>query len=244
MTVSRRAARKPARKGVGRPKTESPRLLRIVSSTDTSAERQVYQTLKNALMTGQIAPGSRLTTRSLSEELGVSPTPVREALKRLEGDGALVSRRKSAFFVNDPNIAEFNEILAIRLALEGLAIREATANTTKVKLTPAVAANKAYLRTLSRHPANAMETLAANFHFHFEIYKLSGSKTLIDMIESLWLRIGPTLRHYSPPKASNSIAKYHRRMIDSVARGDADEAESALREDLTSAARAIVKSMS
>lgn len=229
-----------ARTGAGRRKTESPKLLRIISSSDTSAERQVYQKLRNALMTGQISPGSRLTTRSLSEELGVSPTPIREALKRLEGDGVLVSRRKSAFFVNDPDITEFNEILEIRLELEGLAIRQAAAKATRAKLAAAIAANQAYMRVLSRHPANATETLSANFRFHFELYKLSESATLVDIIKSLWLRIGPCLRHYSPSQASRSIGKYHQHMLDSVARGNADEAEAALRQDLTTAARAIV----
>lgn len=243
MTKADDSALERARLSAGRPKTESPRLLRIVGSEDASAERQVYTTLKRALMTGAIAPGARLTTRSLSEELGVSATPVREALKRLEGDGALVSRRKSAFVVNDPSSAELDDILKIRLVLEGLAIREAAAMPTVEKLEPAITANKIYLKTLSRYDANAPETLEANFRFHFEIYKLSGSEALVALIESLWLRIGPSLRHYAPDEPGSSIVHCHQRMIDSVAEGNPDAAEAALREDLTSAARSIMALM-
>lgn len=226
--------------GAGRRKTLSPLLPRIATRDGISVERQAYQALRYALMTGQILPGARLTSRSLSEALGVSPTPVREALKRLEGDGALVSKSKSAFFVNDPDATGYGEILEIRLNLESLAIRKAAAAATEAALKPARRINDMHTKLLKSEPANTARSLALNFRFHFELYKLSGSKTLVSMIESLWLRIGPALHKYTPASDDNRICSFHGRMLDAVARHDADAAEAAVREDLSAAGESII----
>jgi len=75
-------------------------------------------------------------------------------------------------------------------------------------------------------------TLQVNFRFHFELYKLSRSKVLVEMIEVLWLRIGPTLQRYMPSHGDMRISVYHNRMLEAVARNDPDAAEEALRDDL------------
>jgi DNA-binding GntR family transcriptional regulator len=231
----------PARNGRGRRRAVSPALSPIEPTDRLSVERQVYLALRYGLMTGRILPGARLTTRSLSLQLGVSPTPVREALKRLEGDGALVSKRQSAFLVSEPTAAEFAEILEIRLKLEGLAIRKATRLATVAKLKPIVRINATYLRTIARRPANSAEALAYNFKFHFELYKLSNSPILVSMIEALWLRIGPTLHHYAPIQSESRIADFHTRMIEAVEAGAANAAERALKDDLVAAGKAIIR---
>lgn len=233
-------AKRTRQSGAGRRKATPPPLPTIAAIDGISIERQVYQALRVALMGGAVRPGEGLTSRSLSEALGVSPTPVREALKRLDADGALVSRSKSAFFVYDPDRVDFTEIFEIRLMLESHAIRRAALRATPEQLAPAVEVNDEYQKILLSDEPSSPHSLQVNFRFHFELYKLSGSAKLVEMIETLWLRVGPTLQRYMPPPEDRSISIFHNQMLDAVAGRDPDMAEDALRKDLTTAYEAII----
>jgi DNA-binding GntR family transcriptional regulator len=227
-----RAVKRKGRSAAGRRKASAPPLPRITPTEGISVERQVYDTLRYAFMSGAIQPGIGLTSRSLSEALGVSPTPVREALKRLDADGAVVSKNKSAFFVYEPDKVDFAELFEVRMLLESRAIRNAAANASAGDMHIIGAINDEYQRLLASENRPIAYTLQVNFRFHFELYKLSRSKVLVEMIEVLWLRIGPTLQRYMPSHGDMRISVYHNRMLEAVARNDPDAAEEALRDDL------------
>lgn len=232
--------KKTGRAAAGRRKATAPNLPRLSPIEGISVERQAYQVLRLALMSGAVQPGAGLTSRSLSEALGVSPTPVREALKRLDADGAVISRNKSAFFVYDPDKIDFTELLEIRLRLEGMAIRLAATKARKADLILLSKINNEYQQILSGSDPTSAYSLQVNFRFHFELYKLSGSHLLVEMIETLWLRIGPTLQRYMPAHDDKSISNFHNRMLQAVANNDPDKAEEALKDDLTTAYMAII----
>jgi len=173
-----------------------------------------------------------LTSRSLSGALGVSSTPVRAALKRLEAAGVLVSKAKSAFFVKDPDQVDFKEILDIRLNLEGLAVREAARHATKKDLVQVRALNIEYERLVTAEHGGD-ESLIPNYEFHFKIYRLSGSHTLVELIANLWLRIGPLFHRYVSTRAKSvESPHYHHDIIQALASHNPDAAEIALRKDL------------
>ncbi len=230
----RKHGRRPAS---GRPRTPSPSLPDIVPMEGVSVERQVYGALRLGLMSGTIQPGARLTIRTMSEELGVSPTPVREALKRLDADGALASRNKSAFVVYEPDRRDFEELFEIRLLLECQAIRGATEHASPADIERLTEVNAAYKRIVSSESRTIPDLLAGNFRFHFEIYKLSGSAALVSLIETLWLRIGPTLHRYSPPDGNIT---FHSQMIEALEQKAPEMAVQALQNDLTAAFRVIL----
>ncbi|MGO9772012.1 MAG: GntR family transcriptional regulator [Roseiarcus sp.] len=230
-----------ARSRAGRKRTVAPKLGQIHPVDETSIERQVYRTLRFALMTGAIEPGATLTTRSLSAALGISATPVREALKRLDADGAVAAKNKSAFYVNDPDQADFEEILEIRLSLEGLAIKRSASRVTRANVIALRALNKEYQEIVSgARKSQSGDALRANFRFHFEVYNLSGAPKLVEMIETLWLRIGPTLHHYTRHHSLVQISDFHNQIMSALTNGDPISAEEALRKDLVTAARAII----
>ena len=85
------------RKRAGRPPIPAPEIEALDSESDEPIERQIYLALRRSLMSGAILPGSRISSRSIASSLGVSAMPVREALKRLESDGAMKSSAKSCF---------------------------------------------------------------------------------------------------------------------------------------------------
>src|SRR5690554_2027134 len=91
----------------------------------TTVADEVYQTLRSQLIAGAFAPGQKLTLRGLAEQFGTSVMPVREAVRRLTAQGGLQINPNRTIEVRAPTSEEFDEMLKIRSALEGLACENA-----------------------------------------------------------------------------------------------------------------------
>jgi GntR family colanic acid and biofilm gene transcriptional regulator len=235
--MSEKKLEKPARPR--RIRMAAPRMQKFDPTAAEAVERQVYRIVRRSLMTGAILPGGKLSTRSLAEALGVSVMPVREALKRLEADGVLESRAKSAFHIHDLSQAEFREVLEIRLRLEGLAVREAAKNFDADKMRQARALD--HRIHSSRTTAQRLER---NFRFHFFIYQLADMSMTLALIENMWLRIGPTLNKVVSKVRPEETYAAHAHLLAALARRDPDGAERALQRDLLQAAEVIENQLS
>ncbi len=84
---------------------------------------RVYEYLKTAILSGRLNPGEKLTEEHLAKKIGVSRTPVREALHKLESEGLIKPRKKRGFFVSGDSKEEVEELFEIRSILEGYALR-------------------------------------------------------------------------------------------------------------------------
>ena len=219
----------------GRSQTPAPDLAPIDLASSEPAERQVYRSIRQALMQGLVQPGATLTSRSLAQHLNVSTQPVRDALKRLEADGILVGRPQSGFYLREIGQAEFAELTEIRVRLEGLAGRCAAAHITADKITELRGMN-ALMATLP----TAREGLALNYRYHFAIYLCSGRPQLLSLIQNLWVRIGPALHHHPYTGRPETITGIHDEMIAALAAADGAAAEAAIRRDISEAARLIM----
>ncbi|MDF2764372.1 MAG: GntR family transcriptional regulator [Rhodospirillales bacterium] len=200
----------------------------------------VYQQLKQALMSGRIAPGSTMTIRSLASSFGVSLMPVREALRRLVAEHVLVLQPNRSVALPVITRERFREITRIRTSLEGLAAEEAAAHLTRADIDRLDALNQAIERPgASRTP----DYLINNREFHFAIYRNSGMPTLLSIIESLWVQIGPLLtiqqRIYS--KAPDQAQLHHRRALRAFRRRDGAQARAAIVADIQDAAEIIAE---
>lgn len=87
------------------------------------ARERVYEHIKTAILSGHLNPGEKLTEEYLAKTLGVSRTPVREALHRLESEGLIKIRKKRGFIVSGDSKEEVEEIFELRSILEGYALR-------------------------------------------------------------------------------------------------------------------------
>ena len=83
----------------------------------------VFQTLRNAILKGELKPGERLMEIQLAQKLGVSRTPVREALRKLELEGLVIMIPRRGAIVADITIQDLNDVLEVREALEELAVK-------------------------------------------------------------------------------------------------------------------------
>jgi DNA-binding GntR family transcriptional regulator len=201
---------------------------------------KAYSQIKNSIMSGQVAPGDVLRIRNLAVEYGVSPTPVREALKQLVAEHALEVQPNRSIVVPKLTRAKFEELTKIRLALEGLA-GEMAAIKADSKL-------PAELERLDKrmHDAtkseNARLYLRLNEEFHFTLYQAGESPSLLNFIEVLWLQIGPFLNNlFKIGRFQYDANEYHGEIITALRRGNAAAVGKAVQQDIAVSGQHLIK---
>jgi len=208
----------------------------------TLGER-VHAELRELLMGGELAPGQKMSLRSVAETLGVSIMPVREAVARLVADQSLEVLPNRAVRVPLMTRARFRELTAVRLAVEGFAAEEAARNRAEADLAAMRRLEEAFLAEARSPNPRADQAVRANKELHFAVYRASGLPTLVGIIEGLWLKIGPVLNFdlkASPERLrTGGATEHHRRLVAAVKAGDVDAARSALVDDIEGAANFI-----
>ncbi|MCW1934873.1 GntR family transcriptional regulator [Pararhodobacter zhoushanensis] len=155
---------------------------------------QVYERLRLALMAGQIEPGRKLTSRKLARELGTSDMPVRSALLRLQALRALDQLANGSMILPAMTRDRFADLMATRLVCEPAATRLAVAGMTRAHLLRL--RQIAVALTAAAEDQDIDAYLRANHDFKFGIYAACGSPSLLFLIETLWLQVGPFLRQF------------------------------------------------
>jgi DNA-binding GntR family transcriptional regulator len=158
--------------------------------SDTTQNR-AYLALKNAVLAGKFYPGTIVTLRKLSEMLGTSEMPIREALKRLTAEGAFEALPNRSARVPRLSRHQMTQILDLRVELESKAAAQATEHMTKRHIDQ--------LMALEDQMEEAIETnqlaryVSLNKDFHFLIYRVTDNEPLLALIEALWLRMAPVV---------------------------------------------------
>ena len=174
------------------------------------ATDEVYQALRHAILTRVFAPGQRLNVEDLAGNLGVSFTPVRQALQLLAAEGLIVIQPRSGTYVATLSPRDVEETFDIRRALECLAAETAVVNATEEDLEAA----QAILERLAA-PVESEEDYerhaAANTELHHMIIRLSGNRRLAEMYDGLHAHL--------------TIARLHRAGASWHSRLDSEHAE-------------------
>ncbi len=150
---------------------------------------KTYQTLHQWLTVGRFLPGERLKIRQVADELGVGIMPVRAALQRLSAEGALINIPNCGVVVPKLNRAQFDDILQTRLLLEGQAAEQGAYRMTDADIARMAALTQQMASAIAAQDAKAY--LEANEEFHVTLYRASGSPLLMELIETVWLKVGP-----------------------------------------------------
>jgi DNA-binding GntR family transcriptional regulator len=183
---------------------------------------QVVESLRERIADGQIIPGETLRIESLAREFGISRTPVREAISKLEAQGLVVRRTGYAATVFEPLRPEVLELYEMRTALEPLAARLALPNVTLELLHEL----EELVRAMDNFEAANWYTL--NRRFHHALYVASERPFLVSTIDNLIARADPYIRIYFKAHDLEQTQRDHRRILAGVQRDDAQELSDAV----------------
>jgi DNA-binding GntR family transcriptional regulator len=181
-----------------------------------------YERIRQLLLDGDIAPGARLAQVDLAEQLGISRTPVREALRRLSAEGLVDSHPNRGFWAAELGLDAVLRRLEVRLILEPGIARLAAERRTESQL--------AELRRSIAREENARSGVAAHDasrEFHFVLARATGNEEHVRILDSLWLvEVGRRLlsRRATEVEWQGADAAEHREIAAAVAERRGDDA--------------------
>lgn len=195
-----------------------------------SVRDTVERAVREALLTGRFVPGRAVTLRGLAQELGVSPMPVREAVRALSAGNALEIRPNGRIQVPTMTRPRLEEILMARLLLE-----PELASLAGPGLNRADAAGLAAIDDridASLDGGDAETYMRLNHAFHFRIYSAAGSQVLLPLVETLWLQFAPFMRTVYGRVGTSALVDHHKEAVDAIRAADARALRDAVAADI------------
>jgi len=185
---------------------------RVFNPPDTRTLREyVAKSLREAIVAGRVKPGERLDEDRLSRDLGVSRTPLREALLELEHQGLVVSRRRQGTFVVDLAEEEIQRINSLRIVLEAEALRLC-----RQKLTPPMERRLSSLVEKMEDPLHQQSSIESQFlvwEFHTAIWHWSGNDSLERVVNMIATPVFIVRALRSPHPSS---MEHHRTLLEFI----------------------------
>ncbi len=212
-----------------------------MSDTKSPVHEQVYHTLKSQILFGDLVPGQPVTIQGLADALGVGMTPVREAIRRLISDGALVfqgNRRVSVPLISDSDI---DQMKFARSSIESELSRRATPNLSPADIDELERIDQRLDSMIEDGDINGY--LRLNHAFHKALYAHAQAPILRDLAERLWLRFGPSLRVVSGRFGTQSMPDRHKDIIAALREGDANKAALATAQDVEQGMELMIGSL-
>jgi DNA-binding GntR family transcriptional regulator len=196
----------------------------VASQTTASSSAQaVYAALRQRFADGELAPAERLTEMALAQELGVSRTPVREALSRLQADGLVVLTARGVV-VATLSGDELDQLYELRAALEGLAAaqtarRQAAGSIAPIEIRHIQDAASAVERAVRE--GDAKRAAQANLAFHRTFGRAPGNPFLEEALHRVWDRIAvSTVSNLSDDAWAKIAIAQHQEICQAIADGD------------------------
>jgi DNA-binding GntR family transcriptional regulator len=182
---------------------------------------RAYDYLESAILTGRLKPRERLVEQELAEQLKMSRTPIREALRRLEERGLVRILPRRGAVVSDISPADVENVYVVRSALEGLAARLVIDHITSEEIERVRGLEAAHAQQATGGDVRAL--MRANDQFHDAIYGAARNPCLLDMIRQLRRQIYAVRFSgwVEPARIARSVAE-HRQMVEALGRRDGD----------------------
>ncbi len=211
--------------------------MNIDKISNKTLREKVYDQLRKKIISAEIVPGQVMTLQGLANKFGTSLMPVREALWQLESEKVIVIENNRGIRVNTLTAKEMEEALRIRLILESIAAERSCERRPESALQKI----KHLLDRMEASIQRPKSYFALNSLFHFAIYSYADSPMLLQIIDSLWARIGPYLLIKALKGGDFSISlKWHRGMFEAFVEKNEKKIKECLQEDLKQAAKFII----
>lgn len=198
-----------------------------------------YERIRAAIRSGQLQPGSRVTETNLAEWLGVSRTPIREAILRLEQEGLFTYAPRQGLTVAELNYEAVVELYAMREVLEGTAASLAARHASDAEIDML---NEVLEEERGLGDDDAAQAAATNRQFHQILYYAAHNRFLqksLDALSDAMMLLGPTT--LAAPERHRTALDEHARIVAAISARDSDTAETAARAHIRAAQRYRLK---
>ncbi len=206
------------------------------------AHERVYQQLRALILFGEMAPGQAVTIQGLTSTLGAGMTPVREAIRRLISEGALMFQGNRRVSVPQLDKSSVEQIIFIRKTVEYELTRRATQRIDRATIRRLQEIDSALDAAISAGYVG--DYLRRNYQFHMLLYERAGAPVLSGVADRLWLQFGPSLRVVCGRFGTQSLPDRHKELLEALRRGDAEAAGRAIVQDLEQGMEQITTALS
>ena len=196
--------------------------------TYKTKQELAYKALRDAIVTCRFPPGQRLLENELAQQLGISRSPIREALKRLAHEGLVNEAPHAGVTVAEVGLESLHELYLIVAALEGLACREACRRLSPATLQAMAGALSAM--ELARSQQDVDEWARANVAFHRLARQDCGLPQLLRMLDETWSRM-QRYQVYRAAAAERAVQSQpeHQAIFEAMQNGDAEKTEASVK---------------
>ena len=203
----------------------------------------VFNTLRQAILKGELKPGERLMEIQLANKLGVSRTPVREAIRKLELEGLVLMIPRKGAEVAEITRQDMEDVLEVRTALEELAVKDACDHITDAQLSELKKASNEFKKALLE--GKDLVTCAdADMHFHDVILSATNNRRLIQMLNNLSEQMYPYRMEYlKDERTHKTLIEEHDAIRRALKKHDKVKAGAAIRVHIDNQKRSILESL-
>lgn len=202
----------------------------------------VFESLREAIINGTLKPGERLMEIQLAEEMGVSRTPVREAIRKLELEGFVVMVPRKGAYVAGISIKDIADVFEVRAALESLAAGLAAERITDDELE---ALERSLVKVAESTEADDLNSLiSADTDFHDILYRASRNERLVQIVSNLREQIQRfRMASLSHPGRMRIALEEHRKIVEAISERNVELAQQLAREHIENAENTMLNMM-
>lgn len=202
----------------------------------------VFNTLREAILAGTLQPGERLMEKQLAEKMGVSRTPIREAIRKLELEGLVEMIPRKGAQVASITEKEIQDVLEVRAALEGLAVRLACEKMSAEQLSKLRQVMKDFEDASKTQ--NIEEMVEKDVHFHDIIFEATQNDKLIHIVNNLREQIHRyRVAYLKNVNYLQAIQKEHQEIVNAIENRDVPLAEKVATVHIQNQEKAVIRSI-
>ena len=202
----------------------------------------VFQTLRQAILKGELQPGERLMEIKLAESLGVSRTPIREAIRKLELEGLVVMIPRKGAAVANITEKDTKDVLEVRRTLEMFAVEVACDRITEEQLVQLKEAAKAF--EASKGSMDLIRIAETDMNFHEIIYEATQNERLVQMLNNLRENMYRyRIEYLKDPNYYDSLVKEHQQILDAIESNNKERAGICMRDHIDNQQLAVISKL-
>jgi len=218
---------------------EQPRLIPIKLDNYKPLRELVFESLREAIILGRLKPGERLMEVQLAEEMGVSRTPVREAIRKLELDGFVVMVPRKGAYVAGITLKDITDVFEVRAALEAMAAGLAAERITDEEMDQL---ERSLVQISESHTGDDINAIVkGDTEFHNLIYQASRNQRLVQIITHLQEQIQRfRMTSLSQPGRTKFALDEHKKIVEAISDRNVELAQMLAREHIENAEQSLL----